>query len=290
MAIQKTATAVVADLISFNSWEKMQGKQAFGKKTAAAKKVAEDHSKFILSHCTIMASVMTEEGIGRDHLIKSSCCHLVNSNDDAWENNVLQRSYRSFVGAFNFLEHKQETDKAKGHILDAVLRKVATGPDTWVYYVDILVATDLTHESLVADIRSQKMKYMSMGCITELVICSFCGARCTEPHTYCPHLTRMKGELVSDDEGIARIVAELCGHKSLPNGGVKFVEASWVSTPAFPGAANRSILIEEWVGPKTPYTHVASTTGMRKAASGSRITAPSEVDDPRIRAALNRLL
>ena len=55
----------------------------------------------------------------------------------------------------------------------------------------------------------------------------------------------------------------------MPNGGVKFVEASWVATPAFPGAAKRSIVSEEWVGPKTPYTQKQSAARSAFAMTAS---------------------
>lgn len=265
MAFKKFANAEIADIISMQSWEKMHGQRSFSRKTASQKRIAADQSKYLLSHCTIMASVATEEE-PHDYLIKPESSIFVNNNQDAWTNPVLRLSFRSFVGAFNFLEHFQNSKASKGHILDAVLRKVQLTPDTYIYYCDILVATDLAHADLVEDIRSGTMKYMSMGCLTDLVICSYCGARCTDSATYCQHLLYRKGDFLFDDEGVPRRVAELCGHHSLPNGGVKFVESSWVGTPAFPGAANRTIILDEWVGPKTPYTRLAST-GQLKVAS-----------------------
>jgi hypothetical protein len=98
---------------------------------------------------------------------------------------------------------------------------------------------------------------MSMGCVTDMVICSFCGKRIQEGDRYCVHLQFQKGQFLPDEDGISRRVSELCGHKSLPNGGVKFVEASWVSVPAFPGAALRNIVQEDWLGPQTKYTSAA---------------------------------
>jgi hypothetical protein len=178
-----------------------------------------------------------------------------NNNDDAWTNEVLKLSHKSFVGAFNFVEHFQNSKYAKGHILDAVLRKVTLGGDVWVYYCDILVATDVSHEKLVEDIRTNKVKYLSMGCVTDLVICSYCGARVNDQGAYCNHLAFQKSSYIPDENGIFRRVAELCGHKSLPNGGVKFVEASWVATPAFPGASKRNIVQDNWIGPGTKYTN-----------------------------------
>lgn len=282
------AKADMTDPVLKNSdWERMFGSRAFRGcnldgdhpfcKTASvnavaqAKKIAADTSKYILSHCTIMASVMTEAD-PYDYLIKPETSHLVNNNDDAWTNEVLKLSHRSFVGAFNFVEHFQNSKYAKGHILDAVLRKINIEGDIWVYFCDILVATDMAHEKLVDDIRAGKVRYLSMGCVTDLVICSYCGARVTDANTYCNHLQFQKGTFLADEDGVPRRIAELCGHKTMPNGGVKFVEASWVATPAFPGAAKRSIVAEEWVGPKTPYTQKQASTQAKFAMTASEKT------------------
>lgn len=277
MPIKKTATAALREpVLTTADWQKMYGNRAFRGcqmdgdhpfcKTASVPKIAES-SKYLLSHCTIMSSVMTEDQ-PFDYLIKPECSHLVNNNDDAWTNEVLKMSHRSFVGAFNFVEHFQNSKYAKGHILDAVLRKIniSEGGAVWVYFCDILVATDITHEKLVTDIRDGAVRYLSMGCVTDLVICSYCGAHVTDASTYCNHLQFQKGTFLADDDGVPRRIAELCGHKTMPNGGVKFVEASWVATPAFPGAAKRSIVSEEWVGPKTPYTQKQSSVAKGKFA------------------------
>ena len=270
MAFRKYANAKLEEpILRMGDWEKMYGNRTFGQKTASFKKQA-DTTKYLLSHCTIMSSVQTEDE-PFDYLIKPSCSYFVNNNDDAWENGVLKLSHRSFVGAFNFVEHFQNSKYAKGHILDSVLRKIHLTASDWVYFVDILVATDLIHENLVSEIREGKVRYLSMGCVTDLVICSFCGTHVTDQHNYCQHLQFQKGSFLEDEDGIPRRIAELCGHKSLPNGGVKFVEASWVATPAFPGAAKRNIVADEWIGPKSPYTHKASS----KIASFEKVASES---------------
>jgi hypothetical protein len=79
-------------------------------------------------------------------------------------------------------------------------------------------------------------------------------------------LAFQKGAFLTDENGVPRRVAELCGHKDMPNGGVKFVEASWVATPAFPGAVKRNTVMDEWMGPKTPYT-TAAESKFAKAAN-----------------------
>ncbi len=249
-------------------WERKYADATFGQKSAAIKQAA-DTTKYMLSHCTIMSSVMVEDD-PFDYHIKPETSHLVNNNDDAWTNEVLKLSHKSFVGAFNFVEHFQNSKYAKGHILDAVLRKIDIAPGIWVYLVDILVATDLAHADLINEIRSGKVKYLSMGCVTDLVICSFCGAHVTDNGNYCNHLSFQKGAFLTDEKGVPRRVAELCGHKSMPNGGVKFVEASWVATPAFPGAVKRNTVMDEWIGPKTPYTHSSKESSSKFAKAASK--------------------
>ena len=264
---KKTAQAVLAEpLLNPRDWEKMWGHQAFHGCNVDGEhpfcKTAADQSKYLLSHCTIMSSVATEKS-PEDWLIRPASAHLVNNNDDAWENNVLKMSHKSFVGAFNFVEHFQNSKYAKGHIIDSVLRKIhlTQDHDDDVFFVDILVATDLAHEKLASEIKSGKVKYLSMGCVTDLVICSFCGQRVTDASNYCHHLQFSKGTFLPDEDGVSRRVAELCGHKTLKQGGVKFVEASWVETPAFPGAVKRSIVADEWLGPRTAFTRKASEDG-----------------------------
>jgi hypothetical protein len=264
----KIANATITDpVFSIQDWEKLHGTASFGHKSAAISKFAGNTSKYLLSHVTIMSSVMTEAD-PHDYLIKPECSYLVNNNEDAWENDVLRLSYRSFVGAFNFYEHYQNSKAAKGHILDSVLRKIHIAPDVWVYFVDLLVATDLSHEDLVSKIRNEEVRYLSMGCVTDLVICSFCGKQVADQNSYCTHLHYNKGQFLPDEDGIARRIAELCGHKSLPNGGVRFVEASWVAVPAFPGATLRTIVADTWEGPKTAFTKDAEL--INKAASSQR--------------------
>jgi intein/homing endonuclease len=57
---------------------------------------------FLFTHATICCSVETEAD---GHTIKPSCSELVNDNGNAWTNPVLLATFRSFVGAENYLEH-----------------------------------------------------------------------------------------------------------------------------------------------------------------------------------------
>lgn len=272
-------------------------------KFASVNKVST--KRFCLSHVTIMSSVMCEPA-PNDHLIKPECSHLVNSNMDAWENEVLRLSYPTFVGSFNFVEHYQNSKASKGHIVDAVLRTIHLSADVWAYYCDLLVATGLEHEDLVAKIRSGEIKYLSMGCLTDLITDSYCGASGDGSAPPCIHLTHLfKGRFKPDQWGIPRIICELCGHRDLPGGGVKFVEASWVNRPAFAGASVRKVMADDWELPEfTPKAAslILPPSCTAKAASAlepspSLITIPaprlltSQVQrpEPRVLSELRRL-
>lgn len=269
MSFRKFANAsIVTPVITSREWGLMHGRKTGGGFNKIASFENKLMGQYLLSHCTIMSSVACEDE-PHDWFIKPECSHLVNNNEDAWENEVLRLSAPSFIGAFNFLEHNQDPSLSKGFIVDAILRKIFITANTFVYFCDILVATSLKEEELVNDIKSGKQKYMSMGCIADRITCSYCGKQVIDEHDVCFCLAYHKGHFLPDDEGVSRRVAELCGHKSMPNGGVHYVEASWVGTPAFPGAERRNIITTAWTPPVGLTAKKASNnpTGIAKAAS-----------------------
>ena len=211
MSVMRKAYAAVQEpALDQRHWAQIHGERGRrgAAKFASVNKFAA--TKFLLTHVTIMASVMCEPS-PYDWFIKPECSHLVNNNQDAWENEVLRMSAPSFQGSFNFVEHFQNSKASKGYIVDAILRKIMLGPDTWVYYCDLLVATDLAHEDLVKKIRSGEVKYLSMGCLTDLITCSYCGASGDGQSPCCIHLTDLfKGRYKPDQWGIPRRIAELC--------------------------------------------------------------------------------
>ena len=211
--------------------------------------------EYLLTHCTIVASVDVDTvpnvKLGRvkvgsktinrkfvDYYIKPLSTKFVNNNGDSWSRDVLLASYPTFIGAHNFLEHVQIEEQSKGRIIDAVARDIGDS-----IYIDILVATDRRHTQLVKDIESSKMGTLSMGCSVEETICTKCGNVAVDETDLCEHIKYEKLNTFYDDQGNKRVVAELCGHKDLGgNCGVTFIEASWVSTPAFTGAVLNKIL------------------------------------------------
>jgi len=89
------------------------------------------------------------------------------------------------------------------------------------------------------------------NCSVTDTICTKCGNVAADETEMCNHIRFEKGNYFYDDKGNKHRVAELCGHPSLdPNGGVNFIEASWVATPAFGGAVARNILTPTGMSPE----------------------------------------
>jgi len=216
------------------------------------KKFTQD--KYIFSHCTIVASVNTEDN---GYHIDPACSPLVNSNGNAWTNPVLLATFRSFVGGENYLEHVQIPELSKGKILDAVIRPVRyknakMGKEAPVYYTDILVATDRCHDKLCSRIASGELSTMSMGCLANYVQCSRCGVVLGDDDPNCTHIDNELLQEFTDENGVKRVVAELCGRAFKDEKGIwvgdpdslRFIEASWVENPAFQGAVLNHFLSE----------------------------------------------
>ena len=187
MAMMRYSSAIIAEpSITPEIWTKTvccghKGSCECGGKTCRVKVARTvlakyDPQKYLLSHCSIMAAVDTELACSNDpksdYYIHPAYSKFVNNNGDAWSKKMLAASYKTFVGANNFLEHVQISELSKGKVVDAVLREVPigkdkTGKDLTTYYVDILVATDRKHRDLIARIESGQLSTLSMGCFLE---------------------------------------------------------------------------------------------------------------------------
>ncbi len=227
-----------------NEWNHLTA----GGRLRVAREIEVDWKKFnqddfLMSHCSIVASVELEED---GHTIKPVCNDLVNNNGNAWSNEVILATFRSFVGGENYLEHVQVPELSKGKLLDAVARPIhlkTPKGEADVYYIDILVATNRKHSDLVKKIASGELTTMSMGCLADYVQCSKCGKVLGDNEVNCRHLDDEILHKYVDKRGIQRVVAELCGRTIMKDGkrvgdpkSCKFIEASWVARPAFTGA------------------------------------------------------
>lgn len=215
------------------------------------KKYSQD--EFLFSHCSIVASVQVKKD---HHTIVPACTELINNNGNAWTNEVLLATFKTFVGGENYLEHVQVPELSKGKLLDAVARPVSfkdkQGRTADVYFVDILVATDRRHDALVAKIAGGELTTMSMGCLADYVTCSKCGKVMGDSDANCKHLETEMLKDYEDEDGDETKVAELCGRMvkkgskwEADSKSVRFIEASWVEKPAFTGA-----VLNHYVGEK----------------------------------------
>lgn len=210
---------------------------------------------FLFTHDTIVASVATERN---GYHIKPACSGYVNINGNAWTNEVLLATFRSFIGGYNFADHLQVPSLSKGFILDATLRphRVYGKAGKWedVFVCDILVATSRKHDLLCSRILKGELRTLSMGTICAFVTCSCCGGVFGDGEDACEHIENQLGETFKDENGVERVVSELCGRMfweekeqkwvgdPMSN---KFIEASWVDDPAFPGAVVNHILVPD---------------------------------------------
>jgi hypothetical protein len=115
------------------------------------------------------------------------------------------------------------------------------------------------------------------NCSVEETICTKCGNVAVDETELCPCIRFEKLNTFFDDQGNQRVIAELCGHPDIEdNAGVHFIEASWVSSPAFTGAVLRNILQPKQVSPEMARRVQAALaalppewdgTGTRKVAS-----------------------
>jgi len=275
MAFSKFANAaVVQPVINMAAWDDVRGSamalgSAFGQKQAQSQLLFSkyDPQQYMLSHCTIIASVDTEPGPGQlgqhfeggtqiqrrfsDYYITPQTSKYVNNNQDSWERKLLLGTFRTFVGGQNYVEHLQIPELSKGRIIDAAARDIGDS-----IYVDILVATELKHKPLIAAIQSKQLQTLSMGCTVAYTTCSKCGNVAEDETQLCGHIRYMKGNTFIDGLGKVRKIAELCGHHTDPKS-VKFIEASWVANPAFTGAVLRNILTPEELRAMGPRLQVA---------------------------------
>lgn len=258
MGFHKYANAqMITPSIQMDRWEDIRSTALQARTKVASNIVLRNFNPqdYLLSHCTIVASVDTENAglpLGRqmvdgvqidrqydDYIVTANTQDLINRNFDCWERKLLLATYSTFVGAQNYLEHLQLPEMSKGKIVDAAARDIGKS-----VYIDILVATERKHKPLIRSIISREVQTLSMGCTVSETTCTKCGNVAEDETQLCNHIRFQKGQWYIDAKGIRRKIAELCGHVKKPKS-CKFIEASWVAHPAFTGAVLRNILTDE---------------------------------------------
>lgn len=253
MAMRKSSSLhVESPFMTKASWLDLTLKAPSGGriKTASETLSQYDPAKWLLSHATIMASVDIELADPKDpksdYFIKPEFSQFVNNNGDCWERELLVKTYRTFIGANNYMEHVQVPELSKGKVIDAALREVVIGNDIkgnpiTTLYVDLLIATSWDHPDVCQKILSGEYNAMSMGCLIAYSRCSRCGHTAADEANHCEHVRHFRKNTFYDQFGRPRIIAEICGHKDDPKS-VSFIDASWVRKPAFVGAVVRNVV------------------------------------------------
>ena len=234
----KAEIAVVDAVIERSSWQRIRTAAARNRRQTTSVNFSEyTPDKYVLSHNTIVSGVKVEDN---EYWIVPEHSEIVNENGNAWDNEILLNTYKTFIMGENYVEHIQRKDLSRGKILDAVARKVnINGVPT--IYIDILVATSRKHKDLCARIEAGLVNKMSMGCSVTHTRCSVCGKTFEDDEEDCIHLSEQILQYFQSEDGVRRRVAELCGVRDLPDSNV-FTEASWVYDPAFGGAESRGLL------------------------------------------------
>ncbi len=270
MGFSKYANATVASpSINLDAWDEIRHKAAslgpaFETRTAGHVVLQEyKPSDFLLSHCTIIASVDSETPTGvqtgrqmvdgvqidrryADYMVTPETSKYINNNNDCWERKLLLASFKTFIGGENYVEHIQIPELSKGKIIDAAARDLGDS-----VYVDILVATNRKHKPLIAAIEGGELSTLSMGAQVAFTLCTKCGNVAEDELQLCRHIKYQKGNFFIDAMGKRRKIAELCGHVTAEPGSCKFIEGSWVANPAFTGAVLRNILDHRMVSEST---------------------------------------
>jgi hypothetical protein len=252
MAMRRTSSAdLITPKVDRGAWLKATSKRPQGMtKTASEVLSLYDPNKWLLSHVTIMASVDIEladsKDLKSDYYIKPDHSVFVNNNGDCWERELLYKTFRTFVGANNYVEHIQQPEFSRGKVIDAAIREVDLGvgqdgePNT-TYYVDLLIATSWEFPDMCEKILRKEYNAVSMGCLIQYSRCSRCGNVAADEAEQCEHIQYYRKNYFYDEFGKKRIIAEICGHKDDPSS-VQFIDASWVRKPAFTGAVLHNIV------------------------------------------------
>ncbi len=224
-------------------------------KASASRPASKDDARlvfnsndWVFTQATALCSLpLAEDGF----TVPQAAAHLVNNNGNAFSNEIIEKYYKTFIGAHNYIDHKQEPSHSHGVIIDVLLRKLPVEgiKDGFCYYVDILIATSKRKDpKWAAMVESGEVRYLSMGCVSSSIVCSRCGNVSRDETEDCEHLTFELGLHYINSKGQKTIVAGLVSDEPDEEGNsyVEFIEESYLSVdPAFSGAIQGHVLTLE---------------------------------------------
>lgn len=176
-----------------------------------------------------MWSIVEVEGKGLDRIIRATDNH------------------KFFVAVANDDGSESVVEKAAGDLQlgDNLVRPLGLGHYDRVPVVSLFFTPyrGFVYDLEVEDHHSYTVEGIAVhNCEISFSICTECGNVGADEPALCEHVRFNKGGYFMDHRGRNAKVVELCGHHTAPNGGVQFIEASWVEVPAFKGAVLRNIL------------------------------------------------
>ncbi len=140
-----------------------------------------------------------------------------NSNGDYFSEPELKKSYKTFIGKGNYVNHQSnDVEKKRGKIIKA--RYIDDGNKK---FVECIIEVDAgAYPKLASGIRNGYIDSVSMGCVVQKSVCSICKNEAHTTSEYCDHIKNHKGSSYMGQK-----VYEI-------NNDVTFDELSWVSVPA----------------------------------------------------------
>jgi hypothetical protein len=190
----------------------------------AGRYVADYNPANLYAHVTAVAGVKLESN---GFYIRPDTSDFVNLNGDSWDVNLLEKKASDFVNGYNFHEHQYDPARAKGTVLDVLVKESHR-----TLYIDALI--EVRDEEMKQAVKTGSIDSVSIGCIYSYVTCTQCGNRYKPEDVRCAHLSRGLRSYFEDENKIARVISELTGSADNPSS-VKFYEISWVRNPAFGG-------------------------------------------------------
>lgn len=128
--------------------------------------------------------------------------------------------------------------------LVCLLSSIGVGSKAPIISIEEATYDGWVHNMEVAEDHTYVVEGVAVSnCTVDGTQCTKCGHWSADETELCAHVKYSKGNRFYDDQGVSHRIAEKCGDVSIgPTGGVHFIEASWVGTPAFTGAVLRNVL------------------------------------------------
>jgi hypothetical protein len=151
-----------------------------------------------------------------------------------------RKGYAGVLAGRTFKFRTQIDNKSKVSSVGGYMLRRVTGNEP----VDLVCDVFNLHVRNEAGDHSYIMNGVAVhNCLADYVTCSRCGKVLGDNDKNCKHLDSQMLQTFEDEDGVERVVAELCG-RMVKKGGkwvgdpksLRFIEASWVEKPAFTGA------------------------------------------------------